>query len=215
MALPFTVGKITHETKGEITPSTVEGAERPFWLYELGDNGLTAATQIRANIPYLICMPNDDAYGDEYILGGRVTFSAQNVTITTSGGTTVSQGDRQFVPTYKAVAKADGVYALNIGEAYNGNPMGSVFVQNYREVRPFEAYSVHLGSRSRTILLSSLGGGDATGINDLMLKNGDDADSVVKVYSLSGALIKQGKREETLRSLPKGLYIIDGKKIIK
>ena len=93
--------------------------------------------------------------------------------------------------------------------------MGSVFVQNYREVRPFEAYSVHSGSRSRTIPVSSLGGGDTTGIHDLMLKTGDDADSVVKVYSLSGALVKQGKREETLRSLPKGLYIINGKKIIK
>ena len=215
LALPFSVSKITHETKGEITPSAVEGAERPFWLYELGDNGLKAATEIKANIPYLISMPNDDAYGDEYILGGRVTFSAQNVTITTSGGTTISQGDRQFVPTYKAVGKADGVYALNVGEVYNGNPMGSVFVQNYREVRPFEAYSVHSGSRSRTIPVSSLGGGDTTGIHDLMLKNGDDADSVVKVYSLSGALVKQGKREETLRSLPKGLYIINGKKIIK
>ena len=215
LALPFTVGKITHETKGVITPSTVEGAERPFWLYELGDNGLTAATQIRANIPYLICMPNDDAYGDEYILGGRVTFSAQNVTITTSGGTTVSQGDRQFVPTYKAVAKADGVYALNIGEAYNGNPMGSVFVQNYREVRPFEAYSVHSGSRSRTIPVSSLGGGDATGINDLRQNDDEAADAVVKVYTLSGALVKQGKREDVLRSLPKGLYIINGKKVIK
>ena len=215
LALPFSVSKITHETKGEITPSAVEGAERPFWLYELGDNGLKAATEIKANIPYLICMPNNDAYGDEYILGGRVTFSAQNVTITTSGGTTISQGDRQFVPTYKAVGKADGVYALNVGEVYNGNPMGSVFVQNYREVRPFEAYSVHSGSRSRTIPVSSLGGGDTTGIHDLMLKTGDDADSVVKVYSLSGALVKQGKREENLRSLPKGLYIINGKKIIK
>ena len=30
-----------------------------------------------------------------------------------------------------------------------------------------------------------------------------------------GALMKQGKREEVLRSLPNGLYIINGKKIIK
>ena len=216
LALPFTVSKITHETKGEITPSTVEGAERPFWLYELGDNGLKAATQISANIPYLICMPNDDAYGDDYILGGRVTFSAQNVTITTSTGTVVSSGDRQFVPTYQSVASSSDVYVLNVGQVVGENPAGSAFVQNLREVRPFEAYSMHGASRSRTIPVSSLRGGDATGINDLMLNDGGEPiDGVVKVYSLSGALIKQGKREEVLRSLPKGLYIIDGKKIIK
>ena len=216
LALPFTVSKITHETKGEITPFGVEGAERPFWLYELGGNGLEKATEIRANIPYLICMPNDDAYGDDYMLGGRVTFSATNVTITTSGGTTVSRGDRQFVPTYQRVASSSDVYALNVNEVVGDNPVGSVFVQSLREVRPFEAYSVHSTNRARIITVSSLGGGDATGINDLMQNNsGESADGVVKVYSLSGALIKQGKREEVLRSLPNGLYIINGKKIIK
>ena len=216
LALPFTVSKITHETKGEITPFAIEGAERPFWLYELGGNGMEKATEIRANIPYLICMPNDDAYGDDYMLGGRVTFSATNVTITTSGGTTVSRGDRQFVPTYQRVPSSSDVYALNVNEVVGDNPVGSVFVQSLREVRPFEAYSVHSTNRARIISVSSLGGGDATGINDLMQNNvGESADGVVKVYSLSGALIKQGKREEVLRSLPNGLYIINGKKIIK
>ncbi len=216
LALPFTVSKITHETKGELTPSAVEGAERPFWLYELTDNGMEKAEQIRANTPYLICMPNDDAYGDDYILGGRVTFSASNVKITTSDGTTVSSGDRQFVPTYQRVASSSDVYALNVGQVVGENRIGSAFISNLREVRPFEAYSVHSGNKTRSIPVSSLGGGDATGINDLMLKNGGESlDGVVKVYSLSGALIKQGKREEVLRSLPKGLYIIDGKKIIK
>ena len=216
IALPFTVSSITHETNGELSPLAIESAEKPFWLYELGDNGLEAATKIEANIPYLICMPNDDAYGDEYMQGGLVTFSAKNVTITTSTGTAVSQGDRQFVPTYKRVAASSDIYVLNVNEAVGDNPMGSAFIQNLREVRPFEAYSVHGTNRSRIISVSSLGGGNATGINDLMLKKDEkSADAVVKVYSLSGALIKQGKREEVLRSLPKGLYIINGKKIIK
>lgn len=216
IALPFTVSSITHETNGELTPLAVKDAEKPFWLYELGDNGLEAATKIEANIPYLICMPNDDAYGDEYMQGGLVTFSAKNVTITTSTGTAVSQGDRQFVPTYKRVAASSDIYVLNVNEAVGDNPMGSAFIQNLREVRPFEAYSVHGTNRSRIISVSSLGGGDATGINDPMLKNGVESDdAVVKVYSLSGTLIKHGKREEVLRSLPKGLYIINGKKIIK
>ena len=216
IALPFTVSKITHEKNGALTPIAVEGAEKPFWLYELGDNGLEAATQIRANIPYLICMPNDDDYGDEYMQGGRVTFSAQNATITTSSGTAVSHGDCQFVPTYQRVAASSDVYVLNVNEAVGDNPMGSAFIQNLREVRPFEAYSVHSTNRSRIISVSSLGGGDATGIYDMMQNsNGEFGNALVRVYSLSGKLVKEGWREDVLRTLPKGLYIINGKKIIK
>lgn len=216
LALPFTVGTITHEKQGEITPMSVDGAKKPFWLYELGDNGLVATSEIKANVPYLICMPNDDAYGDEYILGGRVTFSAKNATITTSGGIAVSNGDRQFVPTYKRVASSADVFVLNVNQVVGDNPVGSAFVSSLRDVRPFEAYSVHSSNKARVISVTSLGGGDATGISDLMLKkDGETANDVVKVYSLSGALIMQGKREEVLHGLPKGLYIIDGKKIIK
>ena len=128
----------------------------------------------------------------------------------------VSQGDRTFVPTYQRVDKSDNVYALNVGEPYGDSPAGSVFVANYREVRPFEAYSVHTNSASRIISVSSLGGGDATGIKDILSADGDAAGStVVKVYSLSGTLIKQGPSNEVLRSLPRGLYIINGKKIFK
>jgi hypothetical protein len=146
IALPFNVDKITHERNGELTPIAVDCSDKPFWLYELGTDSLVAATQIRANVPYLICMPNNDEYGDEYILGGRVTFSAKNVVITTSSGNAVSLGNRTFVPTYQRVDKSDNVYALNVGEAYGDSPAGSVFVANYREVRPFEAYSVHTNS---------------------------------------------------------------------
>ena len=214
IALPFTVAKITHEKNGELTPVAVEDAAKPFWLYELGENGMEAATQIRANIPYLICMPNDDAYGDEYIQGGRVTFTAQNVQISTSRGITVTQGDRRFVPTYQRVDASADVYVLNVGQEVDGNAEGSVFVANLREVRPFEAYSIHTVNRSRIISVSSLGGGDATGISNPQL-GGESANEIVKVYTLSGIFLKQGPRGDVLRSLPKGVYIINGKKVIK
>ena len=214
LALPFTVSSITHETNGELTPIAVDGAARPFWLYELGDNGLEAATQIKAHIPYVISMPNDDAYGDEYIMAGRVTFSAQNVQINTSRGVTVSNGSRRFVPTYQRVDASPTVYALNVGKEENGNAPGSAFIANSREVRPFEAYSVHIGNGSRVISLSSLGGGDVTGIIDAAL-NGESDSEIVKVHTLSGVFLKQGPRGEVLRSLPKGVYIINGKKVIK
>jgi hypothetical protein len=182
----------------------------------LGSDSLVAAKQIRANVPYLICMPNNDDYGDEYILGGRVTFSAANVVITTSDGNSVSQGKRTFVPTYQSVTKAENVYALNVGESYDENPEGSVFVANYRDVRPFEAYSVHTNAAVRIFSVAGIAGGEATGITDGQINSENvQGTGVVRVYSISGSLVKQGSRDEVLRSLPKGLYIIDGKKIIK
>ena len=73
---------------------------------------------------------------------------------------------------------------------------------------------IHIGNGSRVISLSSLGGGDTTGIIDAAL-NGESDSEIVKVHTLSGVFLKQGPRGEVLRSLPKGVYIINGKKVIK
>ena len=55
---------------------------------------------------------------------------------------------------------------------------------------------------------------DTMGIMDLPLacnnKNGE-----IRVYSLSGTLLKQGKDEKILNDLPKGVYVVNGKKIVK
>ena len=55
---------------------------------------------------------------------------------------------------------------------------------------------------------------DTTGIMNLPLacKNKDD---VLRVYSLSGMLLKQGKDEKILNDLSNGVYVVNGKKIIK
>jgi hypothetical protein len=37
---------------------------------------------------------------------------------------------------------------------------------------------------------------------------------VVKVYSLSGSLVKQGRAEDVAKGLPKGIYIANGKKFV-
>jgi len=36
----------------------------------------------------------------------------------------------------------------------------------------------------------------------------------VRVYNLSGFLINSGKREEVLKQLPKGIYIVNGRKTV-
>lgn len=52
---------------------------------------------------------------------------------------------------------------------------------------------------------------DVTGIIDITKCDGVEE---VKVYNLNGSLLKEGKRSETLKSLPKGIYIVNGKKMI-
>ena len=229
IVLPFTVNKITHETMSNVTITPFANyrgweEQRPFWLYTLDNNDIRPAYGIDANVPYLICMPNADEYGDQYNLAGNVTFSAANVDIAVSKPIEEAQGDITFVPTYQSVPVSTEVFTLNVNEEYKGYPAGSLFVSNFRTVRPFEAYSVHPTAAAKRVnearmyTVSSLIGGNTgtTGIIDVMLKKNDGAnsDAVVKVYSLSGALIKQGKAEDVTNGLPKGVYVANGKKFV-
>ena len=65
------------------------------------------------------------------------------------------------------------------------------------------------GSATRSI--SIFGDGNTTGIMDIPTS---DNDGIIKIYSLSGALLKQGKREDAMKNLPKGVYIINNKKVV-
>ena len=229
LALPFDVKKITHAKlpKDYVLKPFHSfmggGLERPFWLYTLEGEDINPASEIKANVPYLICMPNADEYSDDYMLGGNVTFTSTKVNIGVSSPVELSQRDITFAPTYQRIEKSADVFTLNVNEEYKGYPAGSLFVNNFREVRPFEAYSVHpsqaKAAGARMITVSSLigGGDDTTGIIDMMLKKNDstsDANAVIKVYSLSGALVKQGRADEVTKSLPKGIYIANGKKFV-
>ena len=217
LTLPFNVQTITHENHGALKPFDAEGEGKPFWLMKLDREGLKHVTTIEANQPYVISMPNNsNVYAEEYNQGGKVTFSAQNTEVPITDPQDNSSADMTFRPVYQLINKAAGIYALNVGKELDGNPEGSIFKSDYRDLRPFEVSLIHSGNASRTISLSRLGMGDgSTGIMDVMLR--DDAespDNIVRIHTLSGILLKQGNRNETLRSLPKGIYIVNGKKVV-
>lgn len=147
ISLPFTVSQITGPVGQTLAPfnADVAGA-KPFWLRRLTENGFENVTEIEANVPYIIAMPNNEAYGTEYNVNGTVTFSAR---------------DMQGIP-FPATADADLVqdigpeFALNCNFGYfpsttpiyvlNETPYGnyayagSVFARNTRDIMPFEAY---------------------------------------------------------------------------
>ena len=148
IALPFGVQTITHASKGTIVPFEAwngTSTAKPFWLYEMTGNGFVKASEIKAYTPYIISMPNNSQYTDEWLLNGNVTFEASGVYIdVTDHLHTTRQGYRTFVPCFSNRSSYEGLYALNVNNDYSQNNTGVIegsrFVLNMRQVHPFEAY---------------------------------------------------------------------------
>jgi hypothetical protein len=210
IALPFSVQTITHEKNGTLVPFGVDGG-KPFWLRELTGNGLVSARRIEAYVPYLISMPNNSIYPADYNQAGNVTFSATDAVVAVTEQRSASGNNRTLIPTCQRVGQSASVYAINLNAAYESNPEGSIFVANYREVRPFEAYVEHPNGGARYYTLGDLADMDVTGLQAI---HNIVASDFVKVYNLSGVLVKSGKRHEVIPYLTKGVYIINGSKVV-
>ena len=215
LALPFDVQQVTHETKGEIVPFTLwhSGDDtKPFWLMTLTSSGWKAAERIKADTPYIISMPNNAEYKEEFLLNGKVTFSAENVSIKkTEDMQTASYNDRTFIPTYAEQKISSGIFALNVSNDYDTNNSGmedgSHFVLNLRTVHPFEAYMTTSTRGTRAIDISE--GMDSAIVEGEQIP--------ISVYNLKGQMMKTdaGKTIEEIRKvLPAGVYIINGHKMI-
>lgn len=223
IALPFAVSEITHESKGKLLPFgkwNSSSSEKPFWLCNLSSNGFTRATSIQANTPYIICMPNNSSeYEDEYNLSGNVTFSATNAKVSVSNSvTTAKSNGKTFIPAFCAQEKASGVYALNVNNSYHselgGYTEGSAFVSGLRAVSPFEAYMTTDANNAKRAFLIEFS--ETTGIDEM--PSADNKGGLHKVFNLNGQLVKkansQSELDETLKQLPTGVYIINGKKTV-
>ena len=94
--------------------------------------------------------------------------------------------------------------------AIEGYAEGSAFVQNLREVKPFEVFTFHEenhheGAGARFISVSSLFGGEGTtGIIDVMKTAEPDGETW---YDLNGRRLQS-------KPVRKGVYIKNGKKVV-
>ena len=215
----------------------------PFWLYELTPTGYVSATSILANKPYLICMPNNRAYPEANNITGNVRFSAENgagvLLAPTEGALQSSEGaNYSLVPTYTTVEKSEQVYSLNETSSYfDGNkdyPAGSVFIRNYADVAPFQAYVQTKATPASAPRLYSIGGdgGSITGIGSMILtpdqatraysENGilyieSNAVRTIPIYDASGRTIRvieaqEGRNE--VNGLAEGIYFLEGQKVM-
>ena len=141
-----------------------------------------------------------------------MTFSAENVPVPVSDNTAIwtAEGTIGMMSTYLRIESSEYIYALNVGSTTEGHAEGSVFVQNLREVKPFEVFTFHEknhheGAGARFISLSSLFGGEGTtGIIDVM-KNAEPNGETW--YDLNGRRLQS-------KPVRKGVYIKNGKKVV-
>ena len=199
LALPFTVQTITHAVNGTIVPfGAAKDSDTPFWLDELTASGFLPAIEIKANTPYILCMPNNDHYADKYILAGDVTFSATNVQVEASTAIKPSvKGEMKLVPNY-ANGSSSGRYELNVYEDYQGHKQGSLFVKDLRRVKPFEACVVS-GSGASMVMLRDMFNGGTTGVELPW------AQSYQGIWNMNGI---------QMQNIGTGIQIINGKKVI-
>ena len=207
ISLPFMVQTIAHADQGVITPFGIDTSNKHFWLRQLSTNGLVSATKIEANQPYLISMPNDEKnYAKEYILKGLVTFSAENAVVPKTEPTVLALADSSVVmmPALQSVGKSSTVWALNVGMERSQYFEGSTFERDYREVRPFEAYTIHRSDTPAPRFLP---------INDLM-------NSTTGIETISNVIMSHDNyyhidgRKVDGKPTKKGLYITNGRKVV-
>ena len=205
IALPFDVQTITYEDNRTITPFDNYDSVYHFWLRRLTQNGLQSVQEINANVAYVISMPNSSEYPGEYILAGNVTFSAENAPIPETEPEMDESADRAMAPAFQRMEADEYIYALNVGEPRGSHPEGSVFEKNYREVRPFEAFTKHFGDNgSRFMSIADMLDGGVTGIEEL--KNGK-----IEEWKSESWYDLNGRR---VLSPSKGVFIQNGKKIV-
>jgi len=116
------------------------------------------------------------------------------------------------------VAHSSRVMALNVNNRYvkysGSYDAGSRFIKDLRDVRPFEAYMTG-SSSSRGVIEINLEDG-TTDIDDILL-SADDTQEIT-IHSLSGQQVArtiQRNFDQIWNGLPKGVYIVNGKKYIK
>ena len=210
IALPFNVQSISHGSHGALVPFGGGNGGYPFWLHQLQDNGLTPVTAMEANTPYLICMPNNTVYPSAYNQAGSVTFASSNVTVPRTEPREAFGANVILMPAFQNQGTSPDIFTLNVGAARDSYAEGSVFISNYSDVRPFQAYVRHSNQARGTddiqfIPLTSIGGGDdTTAIMEIIQPA---ANGTGDWYSLDG-------RKLSSKPTQKGIYIQNGKKIV-
>ena len=213
LVLPFDVQRVDAEGIGELKPFGEADftTSLPYWLAEMQENGaFTQTGKIRAGVPFIMQLPNSEEYEDQYNIEGVITFSAVNATVCPTTASAPTAKGYTLQGSYEGTVAARGVYALN-DEAYTADGEmympGGVFVADSRDIRPFEAY-VYCNNASAAPYLRISGKG-TTGIGQWTIHNSQFTidNEQLTIYDLTGRRVLKSEA-------PKGIYIVNGRKVV-
>ena len=230
IVLPFDVSTIQARNKAgeqvELSAYNAEGeydtSKNPFWLRELTTEGFAATQTFSANTPYIICFPNSSELDEHINIIGVVTFSASNAEITATPVFNAVEGkDFDMIATLQTVSAAEGIYAIN--------NTGSSFVNNSRDIAPFECYvickqgstdapdSFDLPAKLPTAIDNETVTGSKIYTADGNLVIISNEPTEIAVYNITGQMVLMQKVEAgktIVNDIPHGVYIVNGQKII-
>jgi hypothetical protein len=210
IVLPFKPSSVTVDSKSIDWFHSNTDVQGSFWLFGFtGDNNGTVnfdyvlQNGMEANKPYIITVPADTWGAENDLRNKALVFSATDATINTTKGV-VNGTDYDFIGWQNNMArKAEYEYKLNDA----GNDFTLISDESQKTVEPFRAYFVTYTSNSNAKLNIGFNDDETTGISNLNVTKGDNS----AIYSIDGVRMNGS----SLNNLPKGIYIKNGKKIIK
>ena len=201
LVVPFDVDKVTVDGVEKKWFLNSSDTGKHFWIKKFinDDTGkvyFDYTDKIEANTPYIIAVP-DNTWGDEWNLTGKtMVFTGTNTLVNNSKS--VTSGDNfKFVGTMTS-QKLEDIYALDgDGKIFN-------HFDGETDIAPFQAYfagSPLAANGSRLIIRSVDNKTTAIGQLPAEIATPD------AIYTLDGRKVKG--------NLKKGVYIVNGKKMIK
>ena len=178
------------------------------------DNGINLTSEevtdgVKAGVPYLVQVSEDVT--EITAEGVYVTAAAPAAqTIGTAGDYTVA-----MTGNYSAQNVPTNAYFISNNTFYVADAEATVPLKGFRAYITLTDDSGEPAQANvRTISIDGNTAGDGTtGIDGV---TGEESDKMVDVYTLSGVKVKGGvKASEALDGLQRGVYIVNGKKIIK
>ncbi len=212
ISLPFDVSHVTANGTTIDWFHSKTDTGKNFWVRQFtgidDDNAVLFGNveQMEANVPYIVAFPTD-RWGAQYnLVGKEIVFHGTNARLIAD------------VPMRLVTSKItfEGTTAAsNVTDSYLLNAAGNSFTRGNGDVSPFRAYFKPKDDALSSKLAIKFVDDEPTAITDLTL---DEADGTVAVYTLSGmrigtVRIVNGKPQTG--ALPKGVYIINGKKVIR
>lgn len=223
ITLPFAVEKVTSDSKVVDWYHGNDTEEKDFWVREfkqvVGNTVKFADAEVWVpNVPYIFAVPGDH-WGPQYDLTNKLmNFSATNVWVEKTSVSAVVSDSYEFVGITGGMTP-DEETNERMENAYVLNDKGNAFVQgttNWQNMHNLCYFTIN----DRTIdppAKLNIGTFDETDGICMPQVTATDGQQV-DVYTVDGlkvatATVNGGKVD--LGRLPKGVYIVEGKKIVK